>query len=61
MIQVNLPLIFCIMKSRSCHNSTKKGFMIFFLPGRYGLSSSAIKTHPPPMRDIIFEQPLMVC
>ena len=49
------------MKSRSRHNSTKKRLYDFFLPGRYGLSSSAIKTHPPPMRDIIFEQPLIVC
>ena len=61
------------MKSRSLHNSTKKGFMIF-LSWRYGHSWSTInplvfrhatsrKTlrparHPAPVRDVIIEQPL---
>ena len=59
------------MKSRCHHNSTKKGFMIFFavtlrpfikyhssrpcFPSR-NITKNA-ETHPPPMRDVIIEQP----
>ena len=60
------------MKSRSCHKSTKKGFMTF-LPWRYGLSSNTThlccfpsqnitknaETYQPPMRDLIIEHHLM--
>ena len=56
------------MKSRSVHNSTKKGLLLFLL-WRYGLSWIAthpryfpssnitknIETHPTPMRDVIIE------
>ena len=58
------------MKSRSRHNTTKKGFMIFFtvtlLPfikyhsppcfPSYNITKST-ETHPAPMHDIIIEQP----
>ena len=59
------------MKSWSLHNSTKKGFLIFFtitwqpfmkyhslpsFPSR-NITKNA-ETHPPPMRDVIIEQPL---
>ena len=62
------------MKSRSLHNSTKKGFVVFFyrdvtafpevpltppcLPLRNITKNG--ETHPPPMRDAIIEQPLTV-
>ena len=57
------------MKSRSRHNSTKKGFMIFFtvtlrpfikhppyFPSRNIKRNT--ENHLPPMRDVIVEQPL---
>ena len=51
----------------------QKKVLWFFLPWRYGLSSSTthpprfpsrniiknVETHPPPIRDVIIEQPLM--
>ena len=58
------------MKSRSLHNSTKKGFMISFtvtlgpfmkyhsplcFPSRNIKKNT--DTHPPPIRDVIIEQP----
>ena len=61
------------MKSRSLHNSTKKGFMNFFTvtlrpfmkyhspPPPSFLSCNVMKnaeTHSPPMRDVIIELPL---
>ena len=60
------------MKSRSCHKSTKKGFMTF-LPWRYGLSSNTthpccfpsqnitknVETYQSPMRDLIIEHHLL--
>ena len=60
------------MKSRSRHNSTKKGFVIFFYrdvtafhqvplttspPASLHITKNA-ETHPPPMRDVIIEQSL---
>ena len=58
------------MKSRSLHNSTKKGFMISFTvtlgpfmkyhSPSYFPSRNITKitdTHPPSMRDVIIEQP----
>ena len=60
------------MKTRSRHNSTKKGFMIFFFrdvtvfhqvpltppcfPSRNIIKNA--ETHPPPIHDVITEQPL---
>ena len=59
------------MKSQSHHDSTKKGFMIFFtvalqsfikyysppcFPSR-NITKNA-ETHPPTMRSVIIEQPL---
>ena len=59
------------MKSRSLHSSTKKGFLIFLIvtwqpfmkhhsPASFpshNITRNA-ETHPPPMRDVIIEQPL---
>ena len=51
------------MKSRSRHNSTKKGFMLFGFLGGFFVTSRNIKknaeTRPSPMRDLIIEQPQM--
>ena len=55
------------MESRSRHNSTKKGFKASFyhdvtVKGTCFPSRSITKkaeTHPPPMRDVIIEQPLI--
>ena len=59
------------MNSRSRHNSTKKGFMIFFnvalqpfikchsppcFPSRNIMQN--VETHPLPKRDVIIERPL---
>ena len=64
--------VLMLVKPRSLHNSTKKGFLIFW-PKCDNLSSSTTHplvfhhatsrkplrpTHPPPMRDVIIEQPL---
>ena len=71
LIQVLCNSCSILIKSRSRHNSTKKALW-FFLPWRYGLSSSTThptcfpsrnitknaETHPPPMHDAIIEQPL---
>ena len=63
--------VLLLMKSRSLHNSTKKGFLIFLTVTwqpfmKYHLSPSFssrnitknAETNPPPMRDVIIEQPL---
>ena len=66
-------MFYIIMKSRSRHNSTKKALW-FRLLWRYGLLSSITHptcfpsrnitknadTNPPPMRDVIIEQPLRI-
>ena len=62
------------MKTRSRHNSTKNGFMMFFFTVTLRLFSSTThpsyfpshnitknaETHPPSMLDLIIEQPLKV-
>ena len=63
--------VLMLMKPRSLHNSTKKGFLIFLtekwqpfikyhsppsFPSR-NITKTA-ETNPPPMRDVIIEQPL---
>ena len=67
LMQVNLALML-LMKPRSRHISTKKGFIIFFtvtlwpfikcpyFPSR-NITKNA-ETHPPSMRDVIIEQSL---
>ena len=59
------------MKSRSVHNSTKKGLLFFYcdvtvfhevpltpVVFRHATSRKNVETHPPPMRDVIIKQPL---
>ena len=73
LIQVNLPLMFYMNEKSISSQQYKKRVCDFFLPWRYGLSSSTThhlsppaslhitknaETHPPPMRDVIIEQSL---
>ena len=63
--------VLMLMKPRSLHNSTKKDFLIFltetwqpFIKYHSPLSfpsrniTKTAETNPPPMRDVIIEQPL---
>ena len=71
LIQVNLPLMFYIIEIPISSQEYKKRLYDYFLPWYYGLSWSTTQrpcflsrnitknaeTHPPPMRDVIIEQP----